>query len=100
MQTMVRQFTSTTLAYTLENRQMDTRVVVYQHEEMEGLGLLEPVLQAAGLELVVRLRAADIAADERAALVVAMGGPMAVYEADRFPFLSQELEVMRRRLRA
>lgn len=73
------------------------RAVVMQHEEHEGPGLLGPALQAAGFTLVKRFRTAKHE-DVDAELVVVLGGPMGVYEADRHPFLHEELNVLRERL--
>ncbi len=69
------------------------------HEEAEGPGDLEPALRQAGFELTYRYREVR-PGDDAGALVVAMGGTMAVYEADRHPFLSAELDLLRRRLSA
>ncbi|MCP3142344.1 type 1 glutamine amidotransferase [Pyxidicoccus xibeiensis] len=73
------------------------RAVVFQHEEHEGAGLLGPVLQEAGFTLVNRFRTVkreDVDAD----LVVVMGGPMGVYEAEQHPFLHDELALLTERL--
>jgi GMP synthase (glutamine-hydrolysing) len=73
------------------------RAVVFQHEEHEGPGLLGPVLEEAGFSLVSRFRSVrreDVDAD----LVVVMGGPMGVYEADQHPFLHEERAVLTERL--
>ncbi|NPC86452.1 type 1 glutamine amidotransferase, partial [Pyxidicoccus fallax] len=73
------------------------RAVVFQHEEHEGPGLLGPALEAAGFSLVTRFRSVrreDVSAD----LVVVMGGPMGVYEADQHPFLHEEQSLLTERL--
>ncbi|MGZ6071032.1 MAG: glutamine amidotransferase-related protein [Myxococcaceae bacterium] len=75
-------------------------VVAYLHEAHEGLARLRAPLERAGFRVVERLRAPDPEADVRAPLLVVLGGPMGVYEADRFPFLAVEQEVLRRRLAA
>jgi GMP synthase (glutamine-hydrolysing) len=75
----------------------DMRAVVFQHEEHEGPGLLGPVLQEAGFTLVRRsrqVRREDVGAE----LVVVLGGPMGVYEADQHPFLREELAALAERL--
>src|SRR5262249_46956939 len=72
---------------------------ILMHEEAEGPCDLEPALRRAGFELLCRYREVR-RGDEASELVVVMGGAMAVYEADRHPFLSAELELLRRRLRA
>ncbi|WP_338866366.1 glutamine amidotransferase-related protein [Myxococcus stipitatus] len=73
------------------------RAVVYQHEEHEGVGLLGPALTEVGFTLVHRFRAVR-REDVDAELVVVMGGPMGVYEADQHPFLRDELGILGERL--
>ncbi|PTL85828.1 gamma-glutamyl-gamma-aminobutyrate hydrolase family protein [Vitiosangium sp. GDMCC 1.1324] len=73
------------------------RAVVMQHEEHEGPGLLGPALEAAGFTLVKRFRGVK-REDVDAELVVVLGGPMGVYEADRHPFLGEELALLTERL--
>ncbi|MET0405368.1 MAG: glutamine amidotransferase [Cystobacter sp.] len=73
------------------------RAVVFQHEEHEGPGLLGPALEAAGFTLSKRFRHVK-REDLDAELVVVLGGPMGVYEADRHPFLSEELALLTERL--
>lgn len=73
------------------------RAVVMQHEEHEGLGLFGPALQAVGFSLVKRFRTARHE-DVEAELVVVLGGPMGVYEAERHPFIEEELRVLRERV--
>ncbi len=71
--------------------------VVFQHEEHEGPGLFGPALEQAGFTLRTRFRSAKHE-DVDAALVVAMGGPMGVYETDQHPFLGEELAVLAERV--
>ncbi|MBU8898655.1 glutamine amidotransferase [Corallococcus sp. M34] len=73
------------------------RAVIFQHEEHEGPGLLGPALEQAGFSLVKRFRAVR-REDVDAELVVVMGGPMGVYEADQHPFLNEELAVLAERI--
>ena len=75
-------------------------VVTYVHEPHEGLARFREPLERAGFRPVERFRAPDPVADARAPLLVVMGGPMGMYEADRFPFLQVELDVLRARLAA
>lgn len=75
-------------------------VVTYVHESHEDLARFREPLERAGFRPVVRFRSPDPAADARAPLLVVLGGPMGVYDADRFPFLRAELEVLRARLAA
>jgi GMP synthase (glutamine-hydrolysing) len=73
------------------------RAVVFQHEEHVDLALFGPALQAAGFTLVRRFRTVK-REDVDAELVVVLGGHMGVYEADRHPFLNEELALLRERL--
>jgi len=74
--------------------------VAYVHETHEGVARLAGPLEREGFRLVERFRAPDPQADVRAPLLVVLGGPMGVYEADRFPFLGVEQEILRARLAA
>ena len=76
------------------------RAVVYQHAEHEGLGLLEPALRRAGFAPAVRLRQVRHHEDVEAPLLVVLGGPMGVYDADQHPFLHHERAVLAERLAA
>ena len=58
-----------------------------------------PALRRAGFTLQARHRRVA-PEDEDAELVVVLGGPMGVYEADRFPFLREEQALLEARLRA
>lgn len=65
---------------------------VLQHVAWEGPGLIVTEARARGLQLDIRridLGAAVPKASEIAGLIV-MGGPMGVYESQRYPFLQQE----------
>jgi GMP synthase (glutamine-hydrolysing) len=75
-------------------------VVAYLHEPHEDLARFRAPLERTGFRAVERLRAPDPEADVRAPLLVVLGGPMGVYDADRFPFLRTELDVLRARLAA
>lgn len=72
-------------------------VVVLQHAKSETPGLIEGALQskAKALQYVRTFEGQAIPrnADEYAALIV-MGGPMGVYETDRYPFLVQEMKLI------
>jgi GMP synthase (glutamine-hydrolysing) len=76
---------------------MSKRAVVLNHEVGGGAALVGDALEEAGFELDSRLR--DVRPeDARAPLLVVMGGSMGAYEAESFPFLMAELEVLRERL--
>lgn len=77
------------------------RLLVIQHVPHEGLGAFVGPLAEAGCELVT-LHAADPGvrwplADDIQGVVI-LGGPMAVYERDRHPFLKTELHFLRNAL--
>ena len=72
-------------------------VAVLQHVAVEGPALLGAALAAANvpLELVRVDEGAPVPSDGGAyAGLVVMGGPMGVYEADRYPHLRQELRLI------
>lgn len=74
--------------------------VAYLHEAHEGLARFREPLERVGFRPVERLCAPDPSADVRAPLLVVLGGPMGVYDADRFPFLETEIAVLKARLAA
>src|SRR5258706_1457472 len=78
-------------------------VLVLQHVENEGSAAIGDALRARGLEeRVVRIHRGDPVPeglrDARALLV--MGGPMGVYEADRYPHLRDEIRLIQSAIRA
>jgi GMP synthase (glutamine-hydrolysing) len=75
------------------------RVVVLQHVASEGSGAIGAALRARGIEeRVVRTDHGDEVPREPdgAAGLLVMGGPMGVYEADRFPHLRDEIRLIER----
>jgi GMP synthase (glutamine-hydrolysing) len=84
---------------------MDGRLLrqacVVRHVAFEDLGTFGPVLSAAGFDLSIM----DAGVDElfepivSSDLVVILGGPIGVYEEDRYPFLSDERRALAQRLR-
>jgi GMP synthase (glutamine-hydrolysing) len=77
-------------------------VIVVQHVEPEGPGLIADALASRGVR--VRLVRADLGAPVpvspgRAAGLVVMGGPMGVYEAHLHPHLRDELRLIETALR-
>lgn len=73
------------------------RAVVIQHEQHEGLELVEPELTKVGFSLIRRFRSLE-RVDLDAELVVILGGGMSVAEVDRHPFLQHELAFLAERL--
>ncbi|MBK7250172.1 MAG: gamma-glutamyl-gamma-aminobutyrate hydrolase family protein [Gammaproteobacteria bacterium] len=74
------------------------RLLVLQHVPSEPLGVLDPLLRAAGLRIryvnFARHPAAQVEIARYAGLVV-LGGPMNVDQSDRHPHLLHEIEVIR-----
>ncbi|MBF0261661.1 MAG: glutamine amidotransferase [Magnetococcales bacterium] len=78
-------------------------VLAIRHVAFEDLGSLEPLLLERGFALryleagVDDLAGVDPLADD---LLVVLGGPISVYEADIYPFIADELALLRVRLAA
>lgn len=75
--------------------------VALRHLAFEDLGLLGPILEAEGWSIsIVDAPTADLS-DPRltdADLLIALGGPIGIYEIDAYPFLSPEIRLLERRL--
>ncbi len=75
-------------------------VLVIQHSDVEDLGCFEPVLRERGCTVTV-VRAEEIASQsDDADLVIVLGGNMGAYETDEYPFLTDEIAFLARRLEA
>ncbi|SFR68882.1 GMP synthase (glutamine-hydrolysing) [Agromyces sp. CF514] len=77
--------------------------LVLRHDSAIGLGNLGPTLEAHGYDVItVDAPVTDVAElDPLAAdLVVVLGGDEGAYETDRYPYLSDELGLLRRRIEA
>jgi GMP synthase (glutamine-hydrolysing) len=76
---------------------MKSEVVVLQHSECETLGAIQSALDSRGFtSRYIRTFAGEAipqGASGAAGLVV-MGGPMGVYEEDRYPYLKNELHLI------
>jgi len=77
--------------------------VAIRHVHFEDLGTFEAVLTAAGY----RIHYYDLGVHDLwtldpplADLLVVLGGPVGVYEADAYPFLSEERQILEARLEA
>ena len=72
------------------------RVLVFQHVPYEKLGTLDLLLRAGGFDIntVEFWRAGATAALEGFAALIVMGGPMAVYEADKYRYLAAEIKLI------
>ena len=80
---------------------MTGRWTILQHVAWEGAGLIAAEAQDRGLRTDIRrldLGAGVPGAAEVEGLVV-MGGPMAVYETEKYPFLSDECRLIRELVR-
>ncbi|MFK8333136.1 glutamine amidotransferase [Pseudomonas sp. BJa5] len=78
-------------------------LLVLRHIHFEDLGYLEPVLVELGYSIhyldVCTMSFAAID-EQKADLVVILGGPIGAYEEVSYPFLTEELELIRRRLKS
>jgi GMP synthase (glutamine-hydrolysing) len=72
-----------------------------RHVAFEDLGLLAAILREAGWHISYCEAATgdlDDASIERAQLLIVLGGPIGVYDAGHYPFLSKEIALLERRL--
>src|SRR6185312_10004678 len=79
------------------------RAVVFSHLPFEDLGTLEPRLTERGFQIdTVDVTTARFPLPQAEAcdLLLVLGGPIGVYDAHDYPFLTAELDVIRRRLAA
>ena len=81
---------------------MRKTAVAIRHIAFEDLGHFAAPLEAAGYDVrYVDAGATNAAIDpEGDDLLIVLGGPMGVYETERYPFLDDELRMLRRRLAA
>ncbi|MEM9493419.1 MAG: glutamine amidotransferase [Myxococcota bacterium] len=79
------------------------RALIIQHVEFEDLGNLAGVLSERGYQVAgIEASRDDFRAyDPYAAdLVIALGGPIGVYDTDNYPFLVAEIDFLRARIEA
>ena len=79
---------------------MKTAIAI-RHLDFEDLGTLEPLLQARGytIEYVDATRdALNTRAVDTADLLVVLGGPIGAFDDEAYPFIVDELALVRRRL--
>ncbi len=78
------------------------KILVVQHVPSEGLGIIGPLIRKEGLEpvflRVYKNEKMPRRIDGFAALIV-LGGPMGVYEDKTYPFIKDELQLIRSALR-
>ena len=80
-------------------REAKAEIIVLQHAECEALGTIEDTLRVKGLRTrFVRPFAREPIPDEihDAKGLIVMGGPMGVYEQERYPYLRDELRLIER----
>lgn len=80
---------------------MNRTALAVRHVAFEDLGIIEPLLIERGY--TVRYLEAGVDAIDRATvtaadLLVVLGGPIGVYETDRYPFLAEEKDAIAARL--
>jgi GMP synthase (glutamine-hydrolysing) len=79
------------------------RVLALQHAESENLGTIEDTLKTAGVafDYVRTFEGQPVPANIHGLSgLIVMGGPMGVYETDRFPFLLNEMKLIEDFLKA
>lgn len=79
---------------------MTRRCLVLRHLAFEGLGVFAETLEAEGyavriVDTPLGFTKIDPAEDD---LLIVLGGPIGAYEADRYPFLADELALIAERL--
>jgi GMP synthase (glutamine-hydrolysing) len=82
---------------------MKKNAVALTHVTFEDLGSFAPVLSARGYDLHYREACSAPWRDplvESADLLIILGGPIGVYEEESYPFLTEEIALVRRRLAA
>lgn len=83
----------------LSNNRCMTEVIVLQHAECEGLGAIQQVLDKKNIRAkYIRSFAGEPVPEKlgEASGLIVMGGPMGVYEQDKYPFLRNELNLIGR----
>jgi GMP synthase (glutamine-hydrolysing) len=77
--------------------------LVLRHDSAIGLGNLGPTLESRGYEIVtIDAPHADVTALDALEpdLVVVLGGDEGAYETDRYPYLADEIDLLRARIEA
>lgn len=78
---------------------MNRRASVIRHVHFEDLGLLEPLLEARGFDIeYYEAWETDVDAAADADLVVLLGGPISVNDAQDYPFLDKEIVLAEHRI--
>lgn len=78
---------------------MPKKAIALRHVAFEDLGLLAPLLQQSGYEIrMLDAFAGGLEQAGQADLLIVLGGPIGVYEEAAYPFLTEELRLIGRRL--
>ena len=80
-----------------------TNAIAIRHVHFEDLGTLAPALAAAGFEVAYADVDSGVLADFDPLapdLVVVLGGPLGVYQAEAYPFLADEIRILQQRIAA
>ncbi len=81
----------------------EMRVLAFQHYPTEPMGYIESILEREGIDYeYVKLyeqECPDFEELKKFSHLVFMGGPMGVYEEEKYPFLKKEKEIIRRAYR-
>jgi GMP synthase (glutamine-hydrolysing) len=75
--------------------------IVFSHLPFEDLGSLQPILERRGFAVQtidVATASFPISATQDCDLLIVMGGPIGVYDAADYPFLTAEIDSIRMRL--
>lgn len=78
-------------------------ILVIQHVESEGLGIISVMLREAGLEAdIIRVFKADPLPRSIGGYrgLICLGGPMGVYEEEAYPFIGDEIALIESALKA
>ncbi len=82
---------------------MPKTAAIFVHSRTEGPENLRALLKTRGFDcdIIFTFENAPVSFDALAPdLLLVMGGPMGVYEADRYPFLKDEIKILKERLAA
>jgi GMP synthase-like glutamine amidotransferase len=77
---------------------MERNILIIKHIDIEGPGTLEYFLRSQNffkLEIVELYREKTLPPIETCAAVISLGGPMNVYETDKYPFLKTEEDFLK-----
>jgi GMP synthase (glutamine-hydrolysing) len=83
-----------------DDRYMTRNVYVIRHVAFEDLGWWDEELRAFGQLRYLQAGVDDLSVciKEEPELLIVLGGPISAYEVEQYPFISDELEVIRHRL--